>query len=157
MLAAFNQTVWRATESHQINENSLFFLNVNFQSICPLQIFLFVLATILTQKFVIKKNLRKMSVLLFSFDWDQNMSQKNSVGKVCAQSFSWFCIFLYMVQTEVQETVKTNYWANNFWLVRVTFWARGELLTTFKGNHSRPMLITVHCCSVEDHQEPDWE
>ena len=59
--AAFYHTVLRATESHQINEN--------FQSICLHQIFLLVLATILTQKFVIKKNLSKLSVMSFSFDW----------------------------------------------------------------------------------------
>ena len=32
--------------------------------------FLLVVATILTQKFVIKKNLSRMPVLPFSFDWD---------------------------------------------------------------------------------------
>ena len=41
-------SVWRATESHQINENSSVFLNCNFQSICPHQISLLVLTTILT-------------------------------------------------------------------------------------------------------------
>ena len=45
-LAAFYHTVWRATESHQINENSSFSFNFNFQSMCPHQIFLLVLATI---------------------------------------------------------------------------------------------------------------
>ena len=68
--ATFYRTVWRATESHRINENSSFFFNFNFPSICPHQFFLLVLATILRQKFVIKKNLSKIPVLPFSFEWD---------------------------------------------------------------------------------------
>ena len=43
-------TVWRATESHQINENSSLFFNFNFQSVCPHQIFLLVFATILVHR-----------------------------------------------------------------------------------------------------------
>ena len=67
----YTQTLWRVTESHQINKSSsFFFFNFNFQSICPHQIFLSVLATILTYKFVIKKNLPKIPVLSFSFDWN---------------------------------------------------------------------------------------
>ena len=56
------------------DQQSLFFFNFDFQSVCPHEIFLLVLATIatiLTQKFVIKKILLKMPVLAFSFDWDQ--------------------------------------------------------------------------------------
>ena len=42
--------IWRATENHQINKNSSFFFNFNFQSICPHQIFLLALAAILTHR-----------------------------------------------------------------------------------------------------------
>ena len=37
-------------KSHQINKNSSFFFNFNFQSICPHQIFLLVFATILAHR-----------------------------------------------------------------------------------------------------------
>ena len=59
------QVVLRATEDHQINENSLFFFNFIFQSICSNQVFLLVLVTIITQKFVIEKICQKCLVCHF--------------------------------------------------------------------------------------------
>ena len=104
---------WRATESHRINENSLFFFNFNFQSICHHQIFLLVLATILTHGHLSSEKSVKNACFVI-FIWLGSAMQITIIVSYLFVSNIQYEISFYLKYTKIPVTmgiyINTEYW-----------------------------------------------